>query len=189
MQMSVKDTAIPGCREILPSIMGDHRGFFVKTFHEGIYRNYGLGTIWQEEYYSVSHRGVLRGLHFQLPPHDHEKLVYCTVGTVLDAVVDLRNGSPTFGRHLLLKLDAEQGNMLYIPRGLAHGFYVESGSATMMYKVSSVYAPEYDSGIHWNSAGIPWPDANPELSERDARFPGLADFSSPFKYEGCGGTR
>ena len=182
MQMTVRETSIPGCREITSRIIRDERGVFVKTFHQEVFRQHNLNTEWREEYYSVSHRGVLRGLHFQLPPHDHEKLVYCTAGTVLDAVVDLRHGSPTYGCHLLVELSAEQGNILYLPRGLAHGFYVTSESATIMYKVSSVYAPDFDSGILWNSAGIPWPDDGPELSARDTGFSSMESFSSPFYY-------
>ncbi|HOP41027.1 MAG TPA: dTDP-4-dehydrorhamnose 3,5-epimerase [Geobacteraceae bacterium] len=184
MQMRIKETTIPGCREIFPCILRDQRGAFVKTFHDEVFHSNGLATDWREEYYSVSRHGVLRGLHFQLPPHDHEKLVYCTAGSVIDAVVDLRKGSPTYGRHLIVKLSADQGNMLYIPRGLAHGFYVTDESATMLYKVSSVYSPEYDSGILWNSAGIPWPDDNPDISTRDAGFSSLDRFLSPFTFEG-----
>jgi dTDP-4-dehydrorhamnose 3,5-epimerase len=186
MQMTIKDTKIPGCYEITPRIVRDERGVFVKTFHQEVFHQHNLTTNWREEYYSVSHRGVLRGLHFQLPPHDHEKLVYCTAGSVLDAAVDLRKGSPAYGRYVLLKLSAETGTMLYLPRGLAHGFYVQSDSATMVYKVSSVYAQDHDAGILWDSVGIPWPDNHPNLSQRDAHFPALGSFSSPFTYSGDG---
>ncbi|MGA7829255.1 MAG: dTDP-4-dehydrorhamnose 3,5-epimerase [Geobacteraceae bacterium] len=186
--MTIKETIIPGCCEILPRIVRDHRGAFIKTFQEETFHEHRLNTHWCEEYYSVSRQGVLRGLHFQLPPHDHEKLVYCTAGTVLDAVVDLRNGSPTYGCHIAVKLDAERGNMLYLPRGLAHGFYVTSESATMMYKVSSAYSPEHDSGILWSSAGIPWGTIDPIISSRDIQHPALSDFSTPFRYSSQGGT-
>ncbi len=180
--MDFRQTTIPGCYEIIPRILRDERGVFVKVFQEEVFKEHGLTTDWREEYYSVSRRRVLRGLHFQLPPHDHDKLVYCTAGVVLDAAVDLRKGSPAYGSHVILELSAEKGNMLYIPRGLAHGFYVTSASATMMYKVSSVYAPEYDSGILWNSAGIPWPDVHINISERDWNFYPLDRFESPFTY-------
>ncbi len=182
--MIIKETAIPGCYELTPRILSDERGVFVKTFHEGIFKEHGLTTDWREEYYSVSRRGVLRGLHFQLPPHDHDKLVYCTAGVVLDAVADLRKGSPAYGGHVMLELSAEKGNMLYIPRGLAHGFYVKSEAATMMYKVSSVYAPEHDAGILWNSAGIPWPDENPILSDRDRQLPAAHQLQCLFSFLG-----
>ena len=184
MQMTVREMTIPGCFEISPSISRDERGAFVKTFHQEVFQRHNLTTDWREEFYSVSSHGVLRGLHFQLPPHEHDKLVYCTAGAVLDAALDLRLGSPSYGCHILLELSAEAGNMLYLPRGLAHGFCVQSDSATLVYKVSSIHAPEHDTGILWNSAGIPWPDHNPRLSRRDARFATLANFSSPFHYDG-----
>ncbi|KIE43356.1 dTDP-4-dehydrorhamnose 3,5-epimerase [Geobacter anodireducens] len=181
--MDFRETDIPGCVEITPRILRDERGTFVKTFHREMFAMQGLNTAWAEEYYSVSHRGVLRGLHFQLPPHDHDKLVYCTRGSVLDAALDLRRGSPTYGGHVLLELSATAGNMLYLPRGLAHGFYVQSESATLVYKVTSVYAPQHDAGILWNSAGIPWPDNAPTLSPRDAGFGSFNGFASPFEYQ------
>jgi dTDP-4-dehydrorhamnose 3,5-epimerase len=178
--MEFLETAIPGCHEILADRFRDKRGAFVKTFHSDVFAQAGLNTLWREEYYSVSCARVLRGLHFQLPPHDHEKLVWCVDGEVLDAVVDLRRDSPTFGRHLLVRLNAEKANLLYLPKGLAHGFYVASGTAIMMYKVATVFAPAHDAGIRWDSAGIPWPDAAPILSPRDAGHPTLAEFQSPF---------
>jgi len=181
--MIVRETSIAGCFELIPPAFGDDRGLFVKTFHEGMFREHGLNTDWKEGYYSVSRQGVLRGLHFQLPPHDHEKLVYLSAGSVLDAVLDLRQGSPSYGGHLLLELDAERGNMLYLPRGVAHGFYVTSKSATMMYQVSSVYAPQHDAGILWNSAGIGWGVDDPRLSPRDAQHPPYPDFATPFAYQ------
>ena len=184
--MNIKKTAIPGCFEIIPRIFRDHRGLLVKTFHEQLFRENDLNTSWREEYYSVSRGGVLRGLHFQRPPHDHVKMVYCAEGSVLDAVLDLRKGSPSYGRHILIELSSATGNMLYLPSGLAHGFYVTSETAVMMYKVSSVHAPDCDSGVLWNSAGIPWPDETPALSDRDARFPALENVSSPFSYRNDG---
>lgn len=181
--MIVKETTIPGCFEIIPRLLRDERGLFVKTYHQELFQQYNLNTNWCEEYYSKSYRGVLRGMHFQLPPYDLVKLVYCTDGAVLDAVVDLRKGSPAYGQHILLELNAEIGNILYLPRGLSHGFYVQSDSATILYKVSSVYAPQHDTGILWNSAGIKWPTKDPIISERDSMFPTLANFSSPFYFD------
>jgi dTDP-4-dehydrorhamnose 3,5-epimerase len=174
--MEIKETGIPGCFEIVPNVFRDERGSFVKTFHYDTFQQLGLETGWREEYYSVSRKGVLRGMHFQLPPHDHCKLVYCPEGAVLDAVLDLRRDSPCYGQHCMTELSAENARMLYIPKGLAHGFYTLSGSATMMYKVSSVYAPSHDAGILWNSSGITWPDPNPIVSGRDSAFPEFSSF-------------
>ncbi len=178
--MIINKTTIPGCFEILPKVIKDKRGVFVKTFQRSLFEENRLETVWVEEYYSLSKRRVLRGLHFQVPPHDHAKLVYCVIGKVLDAVVDLRINSPMFGQHILFDISAEKANMIYIPRGLAHGFYTLSESAIMMYNVSTIYAPEHDTGILWNSAGIAWPDDRPVISKRDAGFPSLSDFTSPF---------
>lgn len=163
---------------MLPTVFNDFRGSFVKTFHHDSFVQLGLETDWREEYYSVSHKGVLRGMHFQLPPHDHAKIVYCTAGIVLDAVVDLRRDSPTYGHFSLLELSAEKANMLYIPKGLAHGFYTVSESATMLYKVSSIYAVSHDTGILWNSLGIPWPASDPTVSARDSQFPVFSAFDT-----------
>ena len=178
--MKIIPTEIPGCFEIHPDVHVDERGTFVKTFHEPTFKALGLETHFSEEYYSISRQRVLRGLHFQRPPHHHAKLVYCTDGEVLDAVVDLRKTSPTFGRHATLRLEAKRCNMLYVPPGLAHGFYVPVASASMVYRVTTVYAAQYDTGIHWNSAGIAWPDERPIVSARDSAFLALSDFDSPF---------
>lgn len=184
--MRIEPTAIPGCFQLVPDIRADERGSFVKTFREDLFREHGMATSFAEEYYSLSKRNVVRGLHFQLPPHDHAKLVYCVQGAVLDAALDLRRGSPTYGQHVTFELSAENGHMLYLPAGLAHGFCTLGEQAVMMYKVTSAYAPQHDSGIRWDSAGIAWPDdvqRAPLLSARDQGFATLAEFDSPFVYE------
>jgi dTDP-4-dehydrorhamnose 3,5-epimerase len=178
---------IPGCFEIQPVVFKDERGLFVKTFHEQVFAQHGLETHFAETYYSRSYKGVLRGLHFQVPPYDHAKLVYCIAGRVKDVVVDLRVGSPTYGEFASFLLSAETANMVYVPRGLAHGFYTLSDSAIMMYKVTSVYSPQHDTGIRWDSVGIDWPNDNPIISERDRQFVPLADFQSPFRFAAGGG--
>ena len=180
--MDVHSNAIPGCYEIHPPVSNDERGSFVKTFNQESFIKHRLVTEWQEEYYTISRQGVLRGLHFQIPPHDHEKLVYCTDGGVVDVVVDLRVGSPAYGKHVMIELTADRANMIYIPRGLAHGFYVTTQSATMLYKVATQYAQSHDTGILWNSAGIDWPDGNPVLSSRDKSFPALSDVKSAITF-------
>lgn len=181
--MEIKKTKIPGCYEILPKILKDERGHFVKTFQKDIFQKSGLETDFVEEYYSVSRKCVLRGLHFQVPPADLVKVVYCVAGQVLDAVVDLRVGSPTYGQHQIFEMSSEKANMVYIPRGLAHGFYVLSDSAIMLYKVTSLYSSEHDAGILWNSVGIQWSDQAPIISKRDSGFPSLSNFVSPFFYD------
>ena len=180
--MEIRELKLPDCFEIRPTVFNDGRGSFVKTFHREIFAEHGLAVDFAEEYYSVSHSRVLRGLHFQTPPFEHAKLIYCVLGRVLDAVVDLRVGSPTYGRYTTLEMNADQANMVYIPDGMAHGFYVLSKEAILVYNVTSTHSPECDTGIHWNSVGIPWPDDQPIVSARDSNFEYLATFRSPFRY-------
>lgn len=175
-----KSTPLEGCFEIQPKVRGDNRGSFVKTFHEQSFAELGLATDFKEMFYSVSARNVLRGLHFQTPPCDHVKLVYCAFGKVMDAAVDLRKNSPTYGKFHIVQLDSDKGNMFYLPRGLAHGFLTLSDKAIIVYNLTSVYSPEHDKGILWNSCGIDWKIACPILSERDKKHPRLEDFESPF---------
>jgi len=175
-------TKVPGCIQINARKRQDSRGYFVKTYHRSLFHEHGLSTEFREEYYSSSNSGCLRGMHFQLPPHDHDKLVYCTTGTVLDVVVDLRRGSPTYGQAECMTLSGESGTMLFIPKGLAHGFYVLSGPSSMVYNVTTEYAPSHDTGIHWRSIPFDWPNLSPVTSERDSSFQPLNEFDSPFTY-------
>jgi len=174
-------TSIPGCYEIYPQVINDHRGKFVKTFHGESFKKNKLTTDFVEEYFSVSKKSVLRGMHFQLPPHAHIKLVYCIEGEVLDVLVDLRLGSPAYGNPIKFHLSSVKYNALYIPIGVAHGFYSLSDNTTMVYKTSTAHAADYEAGILWKSFDI-WPDANPILSVRDNNHPLFADFVSPFCY-------
>ena len=181
--MKIISTKISGCYEIFPIIHKDFRGVFVKTFHHPTFKKFGLNTIFKEEYYSTSYKNVIRGLHLQLPPHDHVKLIYCISGIVKDVVVDLRLGSPTYGKHLSINLSSEIGNMVYIPKGMAHGFCVLSKTSTLVYKTSTIHHPNKDTGIKWNSAKISWPNKSKIISERDKFFLTLKEFNSPFRFE------
>ena len=173
---------IPGVWELRPRIHEDRRGRFVKVFHRDSFRSAGLHAEYEETFYSVSHRHVIRGLHFQIPPMAHAKLVYCVQGRIQDVVVDLRLGSPTYRQYTLTELSADAGNLLYVPHGLAHGFCTLSETAVVVYQVSSGYSPEHDRGVRWNSADIPWAIDSPIISDRDQSFPSLDDFVSPFLY-------
>ncbi|WPL10440.1 dTDP-4-dehydrorhamnose 3,5-epimerase [Thiorhodovibrio litoralis] len=180
--MKLIETMLPDCYELQPRVLSDVRGCFVKTFQQNWFEDLGLSTHWAEQYYSVSQHGVLRGLHFQLPPHDHAKLVYCAAGEVMDVALDLRKGSPTLGQHICLTLNAAKGNMIYLAPGLAHGFFTLSESATLIYNVTSVYVPSHDTGIRWDSFGVPWPEQDPQMSDRDRGFVSLNCFDSPFYF-------
>lgn len=155
----------------------------MKVFQREMFAEAGLETNFSEEYYSISKKNVIRGLHFQLPPMDHVKMVYCVHGEVLDVVLDLRVGSPTYGKHVMFELSATKGNAIYIPKGMAHGFLALREESIMVYSVTSIYSPSHDAGILWNSAKISWPITKVELSDRDHNFPMLENFDSPFKYE------
>lgn len=181
--MEIEQTGLPGCVVVRPRAIADARGSFVKTFHAGDFERLGLRCDWREEFYSSSVEGVVRGMHFQTPPADHAKLVYCVRGEVLDVVVDLRAGSPTYGEHRSVSLSESNHAGLYIPSGLAHGFLSLNELSTMLYKVTSVHSPDNDAGIAWDSFGFAWPVAEPLISDRDRRHPPLGAFKSPFLFD------
>lgn len=180
MNFVKNETPISGCYEIIPVIRRDPRGMFIKIAHAPEFKELGLETCFKEEYYSVSRKRVLRGLHFQAPPKALSKLVFCVEGNIFDAVVDLRKKSKTYGRSFTILISTKKANMLYIPKGCAHGFYALSKKVVMLYKTSEVHSPEHDKGILWNSVGIKWPSSEVILSPRDASFPEFKDFKSPF---------
>ena len=177
---TLKPSAIQGCFELQPKVLDDARGRFVKVFQEQAFAELGLETVFVEEYYSVSHQNVLRGMHFQLPPADQVKMVYCVHGEIMDVVVDLRIDSSTYGQFELFELSAHKANSIYIPKGMAHGFCVRSESATMVYRTRTTHSPECDTGILWSSVSIPWPTGNPIISFRDQGFVSIDKFLSPF---------
>ena len=167
----------------------DGRGWFSETFHEKRLHDLGIPCRFVQDNQSYSRSaGTLRGLHFQLPPAPQAKLVTVLRGRILDVAVDVRHSSPTFGKHVSIELSAESGRQFYVPIGFAHGFLTLEDDVTVMYKVSSYYAPAYDSGIRWNDPDVAlrWPiqDSGILMSDRDRRLPLLKEFSSPFKYNG-----
>ena len=179
-------TAIPDVYIIEPSVFGDHRGYFLESFNlESFEENiYPIKFVQDNE--SKSSRGVLRGLHFQKPPYDQAKLVRCIEGRVMDVAVDIRKGSPTYGKHLALELSGENKRQLFIPRGFAHGFSVLSETAVFAYKVDNRYAPASDSGIRFDDKelNIDWglTEEDIQLSEKDKNLPSFKDLETPFNY-------
>ena len=178
---TLNQSPISGCLEILNIKKQDSRGYFVKVFHDTFFKQHGLATDFKEQYFSMSVKGCLRGMHFQIPPMDHEKLVYCISGRVLDVVVDLRRSSPTYGMATSFDLSEERANAVYIPKGMAHGFYVFSPEAVLVYNVTTTYSQSHDRGLHWKSVPIEWPDQNPVISERDSSHQYLNEFMTPFE--------
>jgi len=178
---AVSEEPLRGARVLEPRYFADERGAFVKTFHESLFQEMGISFTPREEFFSVSKRNVLRGMHFQVPPHDHHKLVYCIAGRILDVIVDLRVGSETYGHYASVELSAENRRLFFIPTGFAHGFLALEEDAVMVYKTDHVYAPESDLGIAWDSFEFTWPVAQPVISQRDIEFPPLEQFVSPFR--------
>ncbi len=169
-------TEIPDVTIIEPNLFGDARGYFVETWNQARYREAGLPATFVQDNLSRSTRGVLRGLHFQ-NPKSQGKLVTVLEGEVYDVAVDIRLGSPTFGRWVGVTLSGETKRQIYIPPGFAHGFCVTSDSALFSYKCTQLYAPEAERGIIWNdpSLAILWPIERPSLSAKDENYPRLAD--------------
>jgi len=180
--MEIIKTKIPGCFEITHKVRKDVRGKLVKTFHEQTFQELGLHSSFPEVYYSVSKKNVLRGLHFQVPSQHHIKIVLCIVGRILDAVIDLRVGSPTYGEHILLELSQEKANMLYVPEGCAHGFYTLTDNAVFLNQTSTMYSQKHDAGIRWDSCGIDWQIRNPIISVKDKTLIEFELYNSPFRY-------
>ena len=181
--MTFRDTGIAGCVSICTKLAQDARGVFSKPFAAGAFAAQGLSTEWRECFWNESTRGVIRGFHFQVPPHEHDKLVVCLNGEIFDAALDIRVGSPSYGQVHAMNLCASSGeNALYLPRGLAHAFQVLSTSATVAYLVTSEHDARSDAGIRWDSVDVAWPVAHPILSERDRRLPTLDEFESPFLF-------
>lgn len=180
--LQINSLPLAGALLVKPRPHYDDRGSFAKTFHASSIAQEGLRFELREEFYSVSKYGVLRGMHFQTPPYDHQKLVTCFAGRVLDVLVDLRRGSPTYGRHCSLELNGDEPCTVWIPHGLAHGFLSLADNSCVVYKTDSEYAPTHDMGIRWDSFDFHWPLSIEQLiiSARDQQHPTLAEFNSPF---------
>lgn len=174
---------------IKPRRFGDERGWFSESFNARRFRDEVGDIAFCQDNQSLSRPvGTLRGLHFQTPPHAQAKLVSCLRGAVWDVCVDVRGGSPTYGQWVAAILSAENGHQLFIPAGFAHGFVTLEPDSHIFYKVDDYYAPDCDGGIAWNDPdlALPWPlpGDGPVLSDKDRTLPRLADFASPFAYDG-----
>ena len=184
--MEVIKTDIEGVVIIEPRIFNDARGYFFESFSQREFEEKVRRVNFVQDNESMSAYGVMRGLHFQLPPFTQSKLVRCVKGRVLDVAVDIRKGSPTFGKHVAVELSEDNHRQFFVPRGFAHGFAVLSDVAVFQYKCDNFYHPEADGGISIldETLGIDWGLAMEEalLSEKDTKHPKLAEFDSPFVY-------
>lgn len=175
---------IPEVLLIEPRVFPDERGFFMETYKYSDYAARGIKDAFVQENHSRSSRRILRGLHYQKSPKDQAKLVRVVAGEVFDVAVDIRKGSPTYGKWVGVVLSGENKRILYVPPWCAHGFCVLSDMAEMVYKVTEEYAPEYEMGIIWNDSSlrIEWPVKDPILSKRDQAWPTLREADSDFVY-------
>lgn len=181
--MKIKPLRLDGTYEIIVTPKYDDRGYFMRVYDEEILREHGLKTFWVQENQSLSARkGLIRGLHFQKPPYAETKLVRVVAGAVFDVFVDLRRNSNTYGQWDALELSAENQKIVYIPKGLAHGFCTLTKNTMVLYKVDAFYMPEYESGLQWDDKDldIQWPVTKPYLSDKDASWGSFRNFISPF---------
>ena len=181
--MDVEATAIADVKIITPRRFGDHRGFFSEVYNKRALAEAGIELEFVQDNHSLSAEvGTVRGLHFQTPPMAQDKLVRVTRGAVLDVAVDVRTGSPTYGKHVAVELSAENWRQLLVPIGFAHGFCTLEPDTEVMYKVTNYYSAEHDGGVAWDdpALGIEWPVKDAVLSEKDRGLPRLADLGDVF---------
>lgn len=176
--MKVKQSRLEGVLIIEPSVFNDQRGFFMETYHQSRYREFGISDDFVQDNVSFSTRNTVRGLHYQYP-HAQAKLVQVFQGEIYDVAVDIRRGSPTFGSWVGVYLSAANNRQLYIPKGFAHGFAVISETALFTYKCSDFYSPETEGGIIWDDPdlNIEWPANDPLLSKKDQKYCHLRDIA------------
>jgi dTDP-4-dehydrorhamnose 3,5-epimerase len=182
--MEITPLRLDGTYQIVLAPHYDERGYFMRVWDEQLSRRHGLTTAWVQENQSLSRRkDIIRGLHFQKPPHAETKLIRVAAGAILDVFVDLRKGSPTYGQWDSLELSSENRRVVYIPRGFAHGFCTLTEEALVVYKVDAYYAPESEGGLRWDDEvlRINWPTHDPLMSDRDKRLPSFKEFVSPFE--------
>jgi dTDP-4-dehydrorhamnose 3,5-epimerase len=174
--LNIRETTLPGVLLIEPKVFGDERGFFMETYRLDLFHEAGITEPFVQDNHSRSARGVLRGLHYQ-EPNAQGKLVRCTRGAIFDVAVDIRRGSPSFGKWFGLELSEANKRMLWVPRGFAHGFCALEDGSDLVYKCTTLYDPASDRAILWNDPeiGIEWPIGEPVLSGKDERAPRLAE--------------
>ena len=176
------EKSIAGCFEVLLPNHRDNRGSFTKIFTKEFFCDLGLDFQIREQYVTQSKKNVVRGLHLQLPPYDHHKMVFCLSGEAVDVALDLRRGSPSFMQIIKVNLDASIPKILFLPSGVAHGFCTPKTSCSLLYNVSSLHVPSHDTGVRWDSIDFNWPVTNPIISHRDRDLPTISEFKTPFHF-------
>ena len=178
--MKIENTPFYGLKLIHLNTFVDTRGSFIKVFNESFFKENNLVTDLKESYFSISNKHVIRGMHFQLPPHAHTKIVYVNNGSILDVVLDLRKSSNSYGEYFSIILTANEPMLVYIPVGFAHGFLSLEDNSMVTYLQNSCYNGSSDTGVKWDSFGFDWNISNPIISQRDLTFEHFAKFNSPF---------
>jgi dTDP-4-dehydrorhamnose 3,5-epimerase len=178
--MKVVKNILNDCLLLDPGSFIDSRGSFTKFFSQAVFNELNLSLDIQEQFYTFSKKDVIRGMHFQTPPFDHNKLVTCIKGKVLDVVLDLRKESSNYGKVESCVLDSTNESLIYIPKGFAHGFLSLEDDSCLMYSITTRYEPDNDVGILWNSIGFDWPCDKPIISKRDLENIAFKDYSTPF---------
>jgi len=182
--VEIKERNFKGVFEIQLETHKDSRGFYMRVYDAAIFKKYGIHKKWVQENHLLSvEKNVIRGMHFQLPPHSETKLVRVISGKIYDVFIDLRKGSSTFGQWDSINLSAENKKMICIPQGFAHGFCTLSKNCEVIYKVDNYYSPNYEGNIKWNDPdlGIDWPSNTPILSEKDSRAKSFKEFIEKYK--------
>ncbi|MGC9467800.1 MAG: dTDP-4-dehydrorhamnose 3,5-epimerase [Anaerolineae bacterium] len=184
MPFTFKRLEIPEVVLVQPRVFGDDRGFILETYKRSAFANCGIPEFFVQTNHSHSEYGVLRGLHYQIPPKAQGKLVSAVQGVIFDVAVDIRKGSPTYGQWVGAELSGVNHHLLYVPPGFAHGFCVLSETADVIYQITAEYSPDHERGIQWDDTeiGVDWPVEEPTLSSRDADHPRLRDADNPFVY-------
>ncbi|CAN1559319.1 RfbC dTDP-4-dehydrorhamnose 3,5-epimerase and related enzymes [Paracoccaceae bacterium] len=184
--MQIEPTSLPEVLILTPRRFGDARGWFSETWNAARMAEAGLDLPWVQDNHSFSAaKGTVRGLHYQSPPRAQDKLVRCTRGAILDVAVDFRAGSPTFAKWVAVELSAGNGRQLLVPKGYLHGFVTLTDDTEVQYKCTDLYSPEHDGAVRWDdpAIGVDWGTAAPNLSDKDAKAPHLADVACPFRWE------
>lgn len=179
--MKITDTNIPGLKIIESIAFCDKRGTFQKIYNENIFKTFNLDI--KESYYTISNKNVIRGMHFQIPPYEHSKIVYVPYGKIEDVILDIRKGSPSFGKTFNIELSDKNNKFLLIPTGLAHGFKSLADNTNVTYLQTSVYSSDHDMGIYYDSFDYYWDLDTPIISNRDLDLDNFDNFDTPFVYK------
>lgn len=180
--MNKLETNIQDVFIIENDLIKDNRGTFLKVFNKDIFKKLELPSTFNEKFYSTSIKDVIRGMHFQIPPYAHEKIIFVPKGKINDIVLDIRKESPTYGKYFMTELSEYNNRSIFIPKGCAHGFLSKEKYNLVVYMQTSVYNPNADSGIRYNSFGFDWGIDNPIISQKDLNLCDFNDFDSPFMY-------